>query len=328
MHECQPALQTAARRNLLPEHDSATNRLRPGVIQQAPHSCLLLDETLEDLTPSAAAHEALLVRHLRALDSFVLDGVVECSYAFQQVRLPASGSVGILSQEPSRFVDACHVSLCLERLHGEMSAPEGEATAPLQGMRAYLATAWDAWTRVMYAGVDTEHSTASRPPWVAQRLVTQAKGLAHALRLPCASDVTSARAFDAALLLLTALAVSKGVTRIDEDAWADLMALADKVWTRNSLAEANSLGTASQESAQRSARDDRGLEAADADAEFKAELLHAVQAPDSVVRWAGELEGHEDEETRLVQGGIQGGASAPASRGQGMVAHLRSTRQI
>jgi hypothetical protein len=330
---CQSALQTAAQRNLLPEHNSATNRLCPGVIQQAPHTCLLLDETLDTVTPPYVAHEALLVRQLRSLHSFVLDGVVECSYAFQQVCLPVSGSVGILSEEPSRFVDACHVSLRLERLHGDMAAPEEDATAPLQSMRAYLASAWDLWTRVVYACVDmvpAEHATASRPPWVAQRLVKEAKALAQALRLPCASDVTIGRAFDTVLLLLTALAVSKGETRVNEGSWADLVALVERVRSRNAVVEADSLDAAWQEPVRGSALDNRGLEVADADAEFKAELLHAVQAPDSMAPWAGALEGQEDGErgAQLVQGGIQSDASELASRGQAMVAHLRSTGQL
>ena len=86
---------------LLPEHHSASNRLQPGALQQAPHTALLLDETREppEVTKAPlAAHEARYGKHLHALEAFVRDGVLECAYAFQQVSTaadlePASSAV-------------------------------------------------------------------------------------------------------------------------------------------------------------------------------------------------------------------------------------------
>ena len=348
-----PNVQTASQATLLPEHNAATNRLRSGTLQQPPHSCLLLDETMESIAPPVAAHEALLARQLRALDAFVRDGVVECNYSFQQVRLPVSGSVTAVSTGASRFVDACHVSL---RLAADADADSGQRagqvvaaarkSAPLQSMRAYLATAWESWGSIRYDAGPQEKgsvSSGSVPPWLGQRLVERAKTLCAGLRLQGAAEPDSARAFDTVAMLLNALAVSKGKVTVGEAEWTDLEALCARVAARH-IAEADSRqdDTVSDVTDAAEVGNARAEKVDDADEAFRAALLHAVHAPESIARQEMELEIVDDGDEQGSQpiagsagqtrcAAVQDGACVGAgesSRGQAMLEQLRSMGQL
>ena len=318
-------MQTVGHMAFLPEHDAATNRLHPGFLQQPPHGCLLVDETLEPVQPSDGAHDGLLVRHLRALEAFVSAGVVECHYAFQQVRLPVSGSVTLLSAEPSRFADACHVSIA-----AAPAAPVGAAAedgqAPRQSMRAYLASAWRLSSSVHFAARDGDAepdgaAAGAVPSWVARKLVGSSKPLCAALRRPGAPEVDSARAFDTIVMLLRALAVSQGRDTVDDDVWAALEGLVQRVAARNRAgADAAPQVLSSQGTAA----------AADDDEAFKASLLHAVRVPDAVARAPDELVAHVhgDADDAPPVGAAGAAGSADVSHGRAMLEQLRQAGQL
>jgi hypothetical protein len=218
---------------LLPEHNAASNRLRPGILQQAPHGCFVLDATLEpDLTVERAPHEARLARNFRAVDSLIRDGVVECAYAFQQVRLPVSGTVTVLSTGTgacaAHFADSCQLSLTLQPGMGGKAGMPASADAPVQGMRAFLASAWQKWDNLSYAGDSVCGSTV--PNWVSQRLVQGAKALAAGMGT---APVDTGRAFDTVTTLLRALTVSHGSAVVDDTSWRALEVLTARVRERN-----------------------------------------------------------------------------------------------
>jgi hypothetical protein len=294
----------------------------------------------------------------------VRDGVVECAYAFQQVRLSVSGSVAALSTGTSHFARSCHVGLCVDEGaggFGDGAATDGEdATAPLEGMRSYLATCWAAWGRVGYTGAASDADsgakteaeggaakTAAPPAWVSAKLVTRAKALSVALRPEGAPQAESARAFDTVATLLNALAISKGKTVVDEAAWADLEALCERVSTRkNAHKSCTEAGVLAQDGAQAGASGKRGTQSEatggeggddNVDTAFQAALLQALREPESVERFSGELEVVDDDEDGLGTagdwrvGGERAGAGASGeerSNGQIMLDRLRAAGQL
>ena len=269
---------------------------------------------------STGGHDARLARHLRALDAFVRDGVVECAYAYQQVRLPASGSVAALSEGPSRFADACRVSMRVQPQTGGALGGGGDAgAAPLQGMRAYLATAWQGWREVAYEGGGEGGET---PQWVSERLVKEAKGLVKGLRVASAADVDTAAAFDIAATLLRALALSHGERTVGEAAWERLRALSARVRSRNAGRE--SLGSRGSSGAASCETGDEQVEALRADDVngFAAALLHAVHAPGAVPRSSDELVAD------VGEGGSDAAGEEGVSRGQAMLDALREQGQL
>jgi hypothetical protein len=187
-------------------------------------------------------------------------------FLWLQVRLPVSGSVAALSTSRSRFADACHVALQVVPAEGRTwpQAPSNASTddssataaesAPLQGMRAYLATCWANTGHVVYAdsaeapdgitqvadkprdgGAEqgAGAGAGAAPQWVARRLVGSAKKLCTALRLPGQPEVDAARAYDTVDMLLHAIAISQGSGVIDGSTWAALETLCERVAERN-----------------------------------------------------------------------------------------------
>ena len=121
--EVQLYVQTTSCQQLMPNHNSASNRLHPGFLQQAPHSCLIVDECISALSPPSQEHDAWRSRNMRAMHEFVRDGVLTANYMWQQVRLPVSGSVLVVSDEPSTFSDSCRI--CINATGAPASATAG-----------------------------------------------------------------------------------------------------------------------------------------------------------------------------------------------------------
>lgn len=225
-----PFVQTVAHRRLFPYHDASANRLRTGMLQQAPHACVIMDECVQPLLSAPVGHDARRTRNLQSLQSFLANGVLEAEYAWQQVQLPVSGSALALSTQPSTFASACHVSICVaEAKDNESSA----SPSPLQGMRSYLASAWDLWPGISYTPGGSGDGAQPSPAWVQQKLVARGKSVGNVLNGLSSANGDTVRAFEATVLLLHCLTVSHGRSHVSEDEWVLLEALVERVALRN-----------------------------------------------------------------------------------------------
>ena len=326
--------------SLVPEHHAASNRLRPGALQQPPHGFLLLDETVEPVQEPSAEHQAQLGRNLRALRELVHNGVLECAYAFQQVRLPLSGSAAILSRAPSHFVSACHAAL---RVAPAAEAPVkgAGAEAPVQSMRAYLASAWECWRSLHFEpdcpdentnAKPSEAGPAAVPAWVSSRLVQSAKALCAGLRPPGTPEPDTARSYDTIAMLLNALAVSKGKTAVGSADWADMEELCKRVAARNHAGSNDSQAASMEGSPVKPAGGKGGMRAdldpaaaaggaavgaaeAAEDARFSAALLQALEHRDGADPDSADLVIEEDAAEEATAANMATVAAAAAAAG-------------
>jgi hypothetical protein len=210
-------VQTIACQLLMPTHEPASNRLHTGFMQQAPHACVVVDECISKLNQPTQAHEGMKMRNIQALQEFVRDGVLTANYTWQHVRLPVSGSVLVLSHGPAMFSESCLISV---RVNGrgcgaEDSCASGaldERSWPLQGIRCYLACAWDLWSQL---------STSGSKKWVQERLVSDGKRIAASLNCSGRPGDTK-RAYETTLVLLQCLAISHGCSEETQVHWESL----------------------------------------------------------------------------------------------------------
>jgi Mini-chromosome maintenance replisome factor len=233
-------LQALASPDLLPRHDAARNRLRRGALQTAPGTLLVLDEALGG-APVATARpgggdraEGQLARNVRALQAYISGGVIHAEYSYQQVRLPTSGAVLVISPDRSVFSSSCTLAVPWHPTapaDGAMAPADG---APLQSMRAYLATAWAAWDNLGFEPDEAppdhtaddapgtqheQHGRGAAPEWVRQALVSEARALAAEARGGNEDALDAEQAFDVTLMLARALAVSHGETTVTRRGW-------------------------------------------------------------------------------------------------------------
>lgn len=221
-------MQTTANRSLFPYHDASANRLRTGMLQQAPHACIILDECILPLTPAISAHDAMRARNVRSLQTFLSSGVLEADYAWQQIQLPVSGSALVLATQPSAFTSTCHVSIRSADDTGQSSS--SGAQIPLQGIRSYLASAWDIWQGISYVDKGSEHRSSNK--WVQQKLVSRGKAMAKVLNGLSSACTDTVRAYEATVVLLHCIAVSHGSNLVSQEHWALLEDLVQRVADR------------------------------------------------------------------------------------------------
>eukprot|EP00892_Ulva_mutabilis_P000565 jgi/Ulvmu1/10509/UM064_0047.1 len=220
-----------AQRSLFPYHDASANRLRTGMLQQAPHSCIVMDECMQPLSPSQGEHNARRARNLQSLQAFLANGVLEADYTWQQVQLPVSGSALLLSPQPSTFASACHVCV---RAEGDGAVFCDSAQSPLQGMRSYLASAWDLWDRLSYESA--EDGSPGPPQWIQRKLVSRGKAIGTVLNRLSSAATDTMRAYEATVVLLHCTAVSHGCNCVSEAEWQRLEELVDRVAARGCAA--------------------------------------------------------------------------------------------
>lgn len=164
-------MQTSSSRTLFPRHDARSNRLRTGTMQQAPHACMVFDEIIQPFTPATAAHHAQRAGNLQSLHAFLAHGVIEAHYDWQKVQLPVLGSALIISRQPSVFASTCYVSIRATPRHGQITHCGTQATVPVQGIRSYLASAWELWEGLSYVH-DGDVRTKSSTSWMSKRLTS------------------------------------------------------------------------------------------------------------------------------------------------------------
>ena len=198
------------------------------MLQQAPHACIVVDECMQPLSSATAEHDAFRARNMRSLQTFLASGVLEADFRWQQVQLPVSGSALLLSPWPSAFASTCHVCLCVVE---EESAHDGaSARSPLQGIRSYLASTWDMWNGISYAGANAGDLPSSK--WVQQKLVSRGKAIATALNGQSSGATDTLRAYEATVVMLHCTAISHGRNCISEDDWQLLEGLVERVQAR------------------------------------------------------------------------------------------------
>lgn len=218
-------MQATACHQLMPTHNASSNRLHCGLMQQAPHTCLVMDECISKLSTTSQEHDAAQNRNVRALHEYMRDGVVIANYMWQEVRLPVSGSVLSLSDEPSMFTDSCRICVSTSGVP-ENSAVSVDPSHPLQGIRCYLACAWDLWHGIQYER-QNGGDAGSHPRWLTETLVTQGRQVAAAVNNAATSHDTT-RAFETAVILLQCLCVSQGKAQISRSDWAAVEHLAER----------------------------------------------------------------------------------------------------
>jgi Mini-chromosome maintenance replisome factor len=211
-------MQTMGCQQLMPSHNSSSNRLHPGLMQQAPHSCLVVDECISTLSPALQEHDAWCSRNMRAMHDYMKDGMLTANYMWQQVRLPASGSVLVVSDEPSSFSESCRICISATSAPEKTAASVDPSSHPLQGIRCYLACAWDLWE-----GLEYEHQEGGyngrHPRWVAETLVARGKQVAAAVNRAGASTCNTTKAYETAVMLLHCLSISQGKNVISRSDW-------------------------------------------------------------------------------------------------------------
>lgn len=198
----------------MPNHNSASNRLHPGLMQQAPHFCLVVDECISALSPTSQEHDAWRCRNMRAMHEYVQDGVLTANYMWQQVRLPVSGSVLVVSDEPSSFSESCRLCVSAAGTPERTTASVDSSVHPVQGIRCYLACAWDLWDGLEYERQDGGR-TGSHPRWVSETLVAEGKRVAAAVNSSGTCDTT--RAYETSVMLLHCLCISQGRNQINRE---------------------------------------------------------------------------------------------------------------
>jgi hypothetical protein len=212
-------MQTMSCQQLMPTHNSSNNRLQPGLLQQAPHSCLVVDECISTLTSTSNEHDAWYSRNMHSMHEYLKTGMLTANYMWQQVRLPASGSVLVVSDEPSRFSESCRICVSATSAPEKTTASVDPATHPLQCIRAYLACAWDLWEGLEYERSEAGH-TGSHPRWVAETLVAKGKHVAAAVNSAGAANCDSTSAYETAVMLLHCLCISQGKNIISRSDWS------------------------------------------------------------------------------------------------------------
>lgn len=235
--ELQMCVQTTGCQQLMPNHSSASNRLHPGVLQQAPHSCLIVDECISSLSTPSQEHDAWRCRNMRAMHEYVRDGVLTANYMWQQVRLPVSGSVLVVSDEPSTFSDSCRICISASGAPESATAGLDASVHPLQGIRCYLACAWDLWEGLEYERQDGAN-IGTHPRWVAETLVSGGKRVAAAVNSSGAAACDTTRAYETAVMLLHCLCISQGKNQISRDDWGAVDHLVASCQARSSGAAA------------------------------------------------------------------------------------------
>lgn len=200
------------------------------MLQQAPHACVIMDECIQPLLSAPVGHDARRTRNTQSLQSFLANGVLEADYAWQQVQLPVSGSALALSTQPSAFASACHVSVCVADAQDNKYLA---SSSPLQGIRSYLASAWDLWPGISYTAGGCGDRAQPSTAWVQRKLVSRGKSVAKVLNGLSSASGDTVRAYEATVVLLHCLTISHGRNHVSEDEWVLLEDLVERVALRH-----------------------------------------------------------------------------------------------